>query len=125
MIYQFAGFELDTDRLELRQNGQTLAIAPKAFSVLAYLVEHNDRMVTKAELLDEFWSTKVSEAALQTTMSLVRKALQPVVSQETVIKTYHGHGFRMVHPVTCTVTDKKDTSEPSDSGLKQDRKSVV
>ena len=118
MNYQFAGFELDTDRLELRQNGQELAIAPKAFSVLAYLVEHNDRMVTKAELLDAFWSANVSEAALQTTMSLVRKALRPKVKQGTIIKTYHGHGFRMVRPVTSTITEAKDGPEQLGSALK-------
>lgn len=100
MIYLFAGFELDTDTNELRRGGETVAIAPKAFSVLTYLVEHRNRLVTKAELLDAFWSANVSEAALQTTISLVRKALQGDAAQEPIIKTYHGQGFRLVSPVT-------------------------
>ncbi len=100
MIYQFAGFELDTDTGELRRAGQSISIAPKAFSVLTYLVKNHDRMVSKSELLDAFWSAKVSEAALQTTISLVRKALQAGPDQAPIIKTLHGKGFRLVSAVT-------------------------
>lgn len=123
MTFLFGGFELDMDRLELRQNGQAIPIAPKAFSVLAYLAEHGDRMVSKAELLDAFWSANTSEAALQTTMSLVRKALQDKGKNPPLIKTYHGHGFRMLCPVQSGAPDTPQAkqAEPALTQLRERR----
>jgi DNA-binding winged helix-turn-helix (wHTH) protein len=40
-------------------------LEPQALDGLAYLVEHRDRVVTKAELLDSVWRHQfVSESAL-------------------------------------------------------------
>lgn len=96
MKYIFDGFELDTDQQELMCQGRSVAIAPKSLSVLAYLIENRGRMVTKSELLDQFWGPNVSEAALQTTMSLVRKALVEHGGASQSIKTYHARGFRFL-----------------------------
>ena len=90
MIYRFSGLELDTEHHELMANNQSVAIAPKAFSVLVYLIENRDRMVAKSELLDQFWTPEVSEAALQTTISVIRKALDDQSGAAPCIKTYHG-----------------------------------
>lgn len=95
----FFPFELDTERRELRKNGGQIALPPKAFDVLAYLVRHRDRVVTKSELLDAFWTQAVSEAALQKTLSLIRKAIA-VDGAPPLIKTHHGLGFRFVGDVT-------------------------
>ncbi|GGE16358.1 adenylate cyclase [Primorskyibacter flagellatus] len=95
MIHRFSGFEFDADRHELRQDGRAVPLPPKPFSVLGYLIERRDRMVPKAELLDAFWAAEVSEAALQTTIRVIRKALGKEVGA-AAIKTYHGQGFRFV-----------------------------
>ena len=43
-----------------------LALPPKAFAVLHYLVTHPDRLVTKDELLDAVWpETAVSDAVVR------------------------------------------------------------
>ncbi|MEQ9122816.1 MAG: winged helix-turn-helix domain-containing protein, partial [Alphaproteobacteria bacterium] len=75
MRYRFLTFELDTERRELLGSGAPVAIPPRAFDVLAYLVAHGDRLVSKAELMDRFWAANVSEAALQKAVSQARKAL--------------------------------------------------
>jgi DNA-binding winged helix-turn-helix (wHTH) protein/tetratricopeptide (TPR) repeat protein len=98
MIQRFSGFEFDRERHELRRDGQTVPLPPKPFSVLGYLIERRDRMVPKAELLDAFWAAEVSEAALQTTIRVIRKALGKEVGA-AAIKTYHGQGFRFVAPL--------------------------
>lgn len=104
MKYRFLSFELDKERHELRNEGVQVAIPPKAFSVLVYLMDRRDRLVPKAELLDTYWSANVSEAALQTTISLVRKALGGKNAQ-SVIKTHHGRGLRFVAQVTEIETE--------------------
>ena len=44
------------DALELRRDGQVIPIRKKAIEVLDYLIEHHDRVVTKQELLDKYFS---------------------------------------------------------------------
>ena len=77
-------------------NDHPVAIPPKVFSVLIYLIVNRDRMVTKSELLDQFWTPDVSEAALQTTISVIRKAIDDQSGAAQCIKTYYGRGFRFV-----------------------------
>ena len=62
---RFAGCEFSIERHELRRDGQVVPIEPQVFDVLAYLVHHHDRLVPKAELLDQVWGSRfVSESAL-------------------------------------------------------------
>ena len=51
-------------------------LQPQVFAVLAYLVEHRDRFVTKQELFDAVWGTRfVSESALTTRIKEARQAV--------------------------------------------------
>jgi DNA-binding response OmpR family regulator len=101
MIYRFSTYELDAQRGELRCAGQRVAIEPKVFDVLIYLLQHRDRMVTKEELLERCWvGTFVSEAALTRCLAKVRKAVQPAPAGTPVIQTSYGRGYRFVAPVT-------------------------
>lgn len=100
MIYRFPTHELDTQRQELRRQGAQVAMPPKVFAVLVHLAQNHDRMVSKVELLDRFWPSNVSDAALQTTISQLRKAVGDTRRTQSVIRTYHGHGFRFVAPLS-------------------------
>ena len=65
MWLRFGECELSIERLELRRRGEPVAVEPQVFDVLAYLLDHRDRVVTKHELLDEVWGSRfVSESAL-------------------------------------------------------------
>jgi DNA-binding response OmpR family regulator len=101
MIYRFGNYELDAQRCELRCAGQLVAIEPKVFAVLVYLLQHRDRVVTKEELLEQCWSgTFVSDAALTRCLAKVRKTVQPAPDGPLVIKTSYGRGYYFVAPVT-------------------------
>ena len=108
MIYCFGNYEIDVQRCGLRCAGQQVAIEPKVFEVLVYLIEHRDRVVTKEELLEQCWpDTFVSEAALTRCLAKVRKTVQPEPAGPPVIKTSYGRGYYFVAPVTVL------PSEPS------------
>jgi DNA-binding response OmpR family regulator len=103
MIYRFGNYELDAQRRELRCTGQPVAIEPKVFEVLAYLLQHHERVVTKEELLAHCWpGTFVSDAALSRCLAKVRKAVQPDHAAAPVIKTVYGRGYCCVAPITTT-----------------------
>ena len=100
MIYRFGNYEFDEQRRELRQAGQPVAIEPKVFEVLLYLLQRHERVVTKEELLAQCWpGTFVSDAALSRCLAKVRKAVQPDPAAAPVIKTTYGRGYCFVAPI--------------------------
>ena len=102
MIYRFGNYELDAQRCELRCTGQQVAIEPRVFDVLVYLLQHRDRVVAKEELLEQCWTdTFVSEAALTRCLAKVRHAVQPESAGTPIIKTVYGRGYSFVAPVTA------------------------
>ncbi|TCP42894.1 ATP-binding protein [Rhodovulum marinum] len=115
MAYRFLTFELDTGRRELLARGHPVALPPKAFDLLAYLVTHHDRMVPKAELMDRFWPANTTEAALQKAISQVRKALGTAdPGGGAALRTYHGRGIRFAAPVTDTAPPPAALPPPGD-----------
>ena len=51
IVYRFAGFELEPRERRLVSDGKALALTPKVFDTLVYLVENAGRAVSKDELL--------------------------------------------------------------------------
>ena len=56
MLYTFGDhYTLDPAGYELRQHGRLVRLEPRVFDVVAYLVQHPDRIVPKEELLEQLW----------------------------------------------------------------------
>ena len=101
MVYRFHDYTLDPASREVRHGTRRLALEPKVFQVLLYLLEHRDRMVPKAELLEQCWpETFVSESALTRCLARLRKAVQPTPTAPPVIETRHRQGYRFVADVS-------------------------
>src|SRR5712691_6527586 len=101
MVYRFHDYTLDLASREVRHGTHRLALEPKVFQVLLYLLEHRDRMVPKAELLEQCWpETFVSESALTRCLARLRKAVQATPTAPPVIETRHRQGYRFVAAVT-------------------------
>lgn len=109
MIHKTPFFDLDLNRRELRIKGKLITLPPKAFSLLAHLVTNKQRMVSKRELMEAFWPSNNTEAALLKTISLIRKELSES-GGEVFIKTYHGLGYRFVDD-----TDAEPKSQTNDN----------
>ena len=100
MRYLFEDYALDTDRRELRRGGTLVAIEPQVFDLLAYLVQHGDRVVTKDDLFTAVWNGRfVSESALTTRINAARTALGDDGKAQRLIRTLRGRGFRFVGDV--------------------------
>jgi predicted ATPase len=91
-VLVFGRFELQPERRRLLQDGQPLALGPRAFDVLLALAERRDRIVTKSELMDIVWSgLVVEENNLQVQISALRKLLG-----SSAIATIPGRGYRFI-----------------------------
>ena len=111
-IHRFGDCELDEGRYELRRGGVPRHLEPQVFEVLAYLVRHRGRVVTKAELLDQVWGSRfVSESALTSRVKAARKAVGDSGREQRVIRTVHGRGYEFLAPVRAV-----DGREPTPSG---------
>src|SRR5262245_18310511 len=100
MIYTFGECELDTQLHVLSRAGQPIKLRPKAFTVLVYLVEHHDRMVSKDELCAQVWPNQfISDATLGSTVRAVRQAIGDTGEARQLIQTGHGCGYRCIATV--------------------------
>jgi class 3 adenylate cyclase/predicted ATPase len=118
MVYRFHDYTLDPASRELWHGAQRLALEPKVLQVLLYLLEHRDRLVPKAELLEQCWpETFVSESALTRCLVRLRKAVLAPPAAPPVIETRHRQGYRFVAAVTVLSTlPSPATTDPTPSG---------
>jgi DNA-binding winged helix-turn-helix (wHTH) protein len=102
---EFAAFRLDTvNQCLWRGEGvaeERILVAPKAFAVLRYLVEHPGRLVPHAELLDAVWpKTYVQPEVLKSHIADVRTLLGDDARKPIFIETLPRRGYRFIAPVT-------------------------
>ncbi|MGE3536873.1 MAG: AAA family ATPase [Candidatus Tectimicrobiota bacterium] len=101
MIYAFGTYELDTQVCELRCAGQPIPLTPKVYHVLAYLIRHHDRLITKDELLEQVWpQSYVDDSAVKRCIMAARRAIDDHPTSPQHIKTMRGQGYRFIAPVT-------------------------
>jgi TolB-like protein/DNA-binding winged helix-turn-helix (wHTH) protein len=91
---------LDPARRLITCNGDIVHLANKPFQVLLYLIEHRDRIVTRHELLDQYWDGKdVYDDTLRKSVGAIRKALDDRSEGARFIETRHREGYRYVGPL--------------------------
>lgn len=95
--YLFDNYVFDTDRRELHCDSEAIAIAPKVFDLLDFLIRNRDRVVSKEDLINAVWDGRsVSDAALTTRINAARGAIGDTGQQQRMIKTLPRKGFRFV-----------------------------
>jgi DNA-binding winged helix-turn-helix (wHTH) protein/tetratricopeptide (TPR) repeat protein len=111
MIHRFGGLELDLALFELRRGGKAVKMEPRVFDVLAYLVEHRDRVVSKEELIGALWPGEaVSDSVLPRCIAAARRAVTDSRKEQRVIQTVYGRGYRFV------ATLEEDADAPARTG---------
>ncbi len=103
-VWRFDDFVLDTPNYELRSGDTVIRVEPQVFDVMAQLVAHHERVVTKEELFDSVWGGKfVGEAALTSRIKAARRALGDDGESQRYIRTVRGRGYRFVGTVATTI----------------------
>jgi DNA-binding winged helix-turn-helix (wHTH) protein/TolB-like protein/Tfp pilus assembly protein PilF len=90
--YSFSDFTLDLARGSLLRDGQELKLRPKVFDALCYLVENNNRLVSKDELIKAVWPDSfVTDDSLVQCLVELRRALCD--DNQAYIKTVPRRGY--------------------------------
>jgi predicted ATPase/DNA-binding winged helix-turn-helix (wHTH) protein len=98
---EFASFRLDTANECLWREGVQIALPPRPYKVLRYLVENPGRLITHDELLDALWpETYVQPQVLRTYMLELRKLLGDDAGQPRFIQTLPKRGYCFVAAVS-------------------------
>jgi DNA-binding winged helix-turn-helix (wHTH) protein len=99
VIYTFAEFEFDDERLELRCQGRVVKTEAVALRLLAALVERAGEVVSKDELIDDVWEGRaVADNVITVAMARLRKALNSGPEPREFVLTVYGRGYRFVGP---------------------------
>src|SRR5215475_11994775 len=109
-FYEFGRFRLEPDEHLLRNGDQPLALAPKYFDLLVFLVQNSGRLLTKDEIMQTVWSGNfVEEANLTVAISAIRKTLAEKESGVQYIETVPKKGYRF----TAGVKEVEEAPTPS------------
>jgi len=114
VIYRFGAYELDLGLHELRFEGQACAVEPQVFDLLAYLIEHRDRLVNKDELNEKIWHGRiVTDASLTTAIKSARQAIGDSGRRQDFIKTLPRRGFRFTADVEVQALTTIEAAPPN------------
>ncbi len=101
MKYQVATFEIDTEQFQISCADKVLAVEPKVFDLIVYMIENRKRLVSRDELFEQVWQGRdVSDTTLSNHIKSARKIFGDDGEQQQVIKTLRGRGYQFIAEVT-------------------------
>jgi adenylate cyclase len=114
LLYLFEDYALDTERRELRRGDAPVAIEPKVFDLLAFVIEHRQRVVSRDDLIAQVWDGRiVSESALARCIYGARNAIGDSGEAQRLIKTLPAKGVRFVG----VVREEQEPSAAAQAGV--------
>jgi DNA-binding winged helix-turn-helix (wHTH) protein len=100
LSYRFGDFRLDPATRELCRAGAPVAVPPRAFDCIVYLLEHRERAVGRDELIAAVWGrTETGDGTLGQTILAARRALDDTGKEQHAIRTVFRFGYHWVAPV--------------------------
>jgi len=105
--FRFGDFELDVAAFRLRREGIPVRLEKIPMEVLVLLVEHAGTLVARDSVHAALWGRDVfldRDAALNTAMRKIRKALGEDVDRPRFVETVVGKGYRFIGPIVRETT---------------------
>lgn len=94
---RFGSFQLDLAAERLWNGSDPIALRPKTWAVLRFLVDRAGELVEKETLLDAVWTDlAVEEKVLNVSIAEIRQALGDSARQPRYVETVHRRGFRFI-----------------------------
>lgn len=110
-IFIIDDFKIDLINRYLFYNDKLLSLNTKYFDVLVYLIQNNNRLITKDELFLNIWGdTFVTDTALSQCIKDIRKILNDNAKNPQYLKTVPKHGFIFLKEPQI-ITDQQQIKE--------------
>jgi two-component system response regulator RegX3 len=98
MEIRHGGILFQAKTLEAVARDQVLALTRREMEIIAYLHRHQDRIVSKKELLTEVWHYADADIETRTVdihMLKLRKKIVRLIGEKPFIQTVRGEGYRL------------------------------
>jgi len=95
-VLEVAGVTLDQDKHEVFVEGQRVELAPREFALLAYLMRHNGRVRSRAQILQAVWGEDeyVDERTVDVHIRWLRKKIEADPAHPKRLLTVRGVGYK-------------------------------
>ncbi len=101
MKFSFDNHILDTDRRELRRDGDLVAMQPQVFDLMVHLLKHRDHVVSRDDLIALVWGGRiVSDSTLDSRINAARNAIGDNGTEQRLIRTIPRKGIRFIGAVS-------------------------
>ena len=97
-LLRVGDLELDEARWTVRRGGTPVELSPTEFRLLTYLMRHQGRVLTRAQLLENVWGWDYAGESqiVETYVSYLRRKLDPL--GPPLIHTQRGVGYTLRPP---------------------------
>jgi len=119
---RFGLYQVDLVARELRREGVLVKLQDRPFEVLAILVEHPGRVVTRDEFRQRLWPADTFvdfDASLNTSVNKLRQALSDVAENPRFIATAGRRGYRFIAP--ASFDNAAAPPQVADASLRDDK----
>jgi DNA-binding winged helix-turn-helix (wHTH) protein len=104
---RFADCMLDVDARTVWRGTTELHLSPKGFDLLALLVQHRTRVLSKRELLERIWpDVFVSDASLARVVKELRQSLGDSPQDARIVRTVYGYGYAFAAQIIGEATSR-------------------
>lgn len=80
----------------LTANGNTITLQPKVMAVLHYLAQHQSRVISQEELIEQVWRGRiVTHGSVQKSINSLRKAFTELIGNNDIIAHYSKRGYQL------------------------------
>jgi len=97
-LVSFDGITADFRKMEIKRDGQVVALTAQEFKTFQFLVQNADRVITRDELLNEVWGYQnyPSTRTVDNHILKLRQKLERDPSSPVHFRTVHGMGYKFV-----------------------------
>jgi DNA-binding response OmpR family regulator len=95
-VLQRGGIRLDAERHEVRVNDRQIALSPKEFALLAYLMRHAGRVRSREDILQTVWGqdSYLDERTVDVHMRWLRTKIESDPGKPQLLLTVRGVGYK-------------------------------
>lgn len=96
-VLSFKGIEVDTEKHQVKLNGQLLELTPKEFELLLLLMQHPGKSFTRENLLSKIWGYEFGgyEHTVNSHVNRLRAKIEENPNEPKYIKTIWGVGYAL------------------------------
>ena len=97
-VLQVGDLSLNIDTYEIKRGEERIALSSKEFALLEYLMRHQNRTLTKAQIINHVWSydANILPNTVEVFIGYLRNKIdRPFKNKNNLIQTIRGFGYKI------------------------------